>query len=196
MLGSGLRWVASASSLQGLLDEVREATRRVSDLVAAVRSYSQMDRGSVQRIDVTEGLESSLTILGHKLRPGVVVVREYADDVPMVDAYAGELNQVWANIIENAVDAMEAQGTLRIATRSAGEQVVVELADTGPGITDEVRERMFEPFYTTKDVGKGTGLGLDIARRIVEERHRGAIEVDTGPGGTTMRVVLPLQGAR
>jgi signal transduction histidine kinase len=194
-LAVGLRWVASSLSLRTLLNEVRVATGRVSDLVAAVRSYSQMDRGSRQRIDVTEGIESSLIILGHELRTGVTVERDYAADVPMIDAYAGELNQVWANIIDNAVDAMEGAGTLRIATRVDGDSVVVEVTDTGPGMSPEVSARVFEAFYTTKDVGKGTGLGLDIARRIVEERHGGSITVDTGPDGTTMRVGLPVQVA-
>ena len=195
-LATGLQWVASATSLSSLLGEVREATGRISDLVAAVRSYSQMDRGSWQRIDVTEGIESSLTILGHKLRSGVAVEREYAGDVPKIDAYAGELNQVWANVVDNAVDAMTGEGTLRITTRADGDTVVVEFSDTGPGMPPEVAARIFEPFYTTKDVGKGTGLGLDIARRIVEERHGGSIEVDSGPSGTTMRVTLPVNAAR
>jgi signal transduction histidine kinase len=190
-LAAGLRWVASSQSLRTLITEVREATRRVSDLVSAVRSYSQMDRGSLQRVDVTEGIESSLVILGHKLRAGVTVVREYADDVPVIDAYAGELNQVWANLIDNAVDAMDGSGTLRIATRADGDDVVVEISDTGPGMSPEVASRVFEAFYTTKDVGKGTGLGLDIARRVVEERHGGSITVDSGPEGTTLRVRLP-----
>jgi len=190
-LDAALRWVASSVSLGALLGEVREATRRVSELVAAVRSYSQLDRGSVQRIDVTEGIESSLTILGHKLRSGVTVVREYDAEVPPIDAYAGELNQVWANLIDNAVDAMEGSGTLTIVTRPDGDSVVVEMRDTGSGMPPEVAARVFEAFYTTKDVGKGTGLGLDIARRIVEERHGGTIEVDTSPTGTTMRVRLP-----
>jgi signal transduction histidine kinase len=191
-LGTGLRWVASSLSLDALLGEIREATRRVSELVSAVRSYSQMDRGSVQSIDVTEGVESSLVILGHKLRGGVTVVREYAADLPTIEAYAGELNQVWTNIIDNAVDAMEGTGTLRISTRPADGSVVVEIADTGPGMPPEVAARVFEAFYTTKDVGQGTGLGLDIARRIVVERHGGSIDLETGPQGTTFRVALPL----
>jgi signal transduction histidine kinase len=191
-LGTGLRWVANSLSLESLLAEIREATRRVSELVSAVRSYSQLDRGSQQSIDVTEGIESSLVILGHKLRGGVTVVREYAADLPPIEAYAGELNQVWANIIDNAVDAMDGSGIVRIATSPAEGAVVVEITDTGPGMPPEVAARVFEAFYTTKDVGKGTGLGLDIARRIVVERHGGSIDVDTGPQGTTFRVLLPV----
>ena len=120
-------------------------------------------------------------MLGHKLRGGVTVVRDYAADVPQIEAYAGELNQVWTNLIDNAVDAMDGAGTLRITTRADGDRVVVEIADTGPGMPPEVAARAFEPFYTTKDVGKGTGLGLDIARRIVVERHGGTITSTPDP---------------
>ncbi len=176
-----------------LLTEVRESTRRVSELVAAVKSYSQMDRGSLQSVDVRQGLESTLLILAPKLRGGVVVERDLADDVPPIDAYEGELNQVWTNLVDNAVDAMDGVGTLRLSTRLDGDAIVVEVADTGEGMTPEVVERAFEAFYTTKPVGKGTGLGLDIARRIVVERHGGAIEVDSGPGRTVIRVRLPLR---
>ena len=161
-----------------------------------MRSYSQLDRASRQRTDVCEGLESTLTMLGHKLRQGVTVVREY-DDVPAIDAYAGELNQVWTNLVDNAVDAMEGSGTLTVRARGDGDQVVVEIADTGPGMPPEVVARAFEPFFTTKDVGKGTGLGLDIARRIVVERHGGTIAVESGPDrpGTTIVVTLPVRSA-
>jgi signal transduction histidine kinase len=189
-LGPGLEWVASTFSVAALLSEAKESTRRISELVAAVRSYTQMDRASMQRIDVTDGLNSTLVMLGHRLRD-VTVVREYGTDVPMIDAYAGELNQVWTNLIDNAVDAMSGSGTLRIATRVEDSDVVIEIADTGPGMPPEVAARAFEPFYTTKDVGKGTGLGLDIARRIIVERHRGQIMIDSRPGETVLRVKLP-----
>jgi signal transduction histidine kinase len=194
-LRPGVSWVASALSMEVFLAELKESVGRISNLVGAVKSYSQMDRASRQRIDVTEGIDSSVMILGHKL-DGVTVVRDFAADLPRIDAYAGELNQVWANVIDNAVDAMDGSGTLRLTTRADGDSVVVEIGDTGPGMPPEVAARIFEAFYTTKDVGKGTGLGLDIARRIVEERHGGSIAVDTGPDGTTMRVRLPVQGAR
>jgi signal transduction histidine kinase len=192
-LQAGLEWVASTVAVGTLLSEVKEATRRVSDLVGAVRSYSQMDRGSLQRIDVVDGLESTLVMLGHKLRDGVTVVRDYGEDVPQIDAYAGELNQVWTNLIDNAVDAMDGNGTLQITTRRDGDAVVVEILDSGPGVPQEVAARAFEAFYTTKEVGKGTGLGLDIARRIVVERHGGAISIDSQPGHTVLRVQLPLR---
>ena len=194
-LEPGLEWVASTFSVATLLEELKDSTRRISELVAAVRSYSQMDRASMQRVDVTEGLESTLVMLGHRLRGGVTVVREYADDVPAVEAYAGELNQVWTNLIDNAVDAMDGAGTLRISTAVDGDHVVVEIGDSGPGFPPEVAARAFEAFYTTKDVGKGTGLGLDIARRIVVERHGGEIGIDTRPGETVLQVRLPVHPA-
>ena len=190
-LRHALRWVASTFAATTLLAEVKESTRRVSELVAAVRSYTQMDRGSVQPTDVTEGLESTLVMLGGHLRGGVTVVREYDDALPRIEASAGELNQVWTNLVENAVDAMEGRGTLRIATRVDGPGIVVEISDTGPGMPPEVVARAFEAFFTTKEVGRGTGLGLDIARRIVEDGHGGSLTIDTGPSGTTMRVALP-----
>ncbi len=189
-LGPGLAWVASTLTASMLLAEIKESTGRVSDLVAAVRSYSQMDRASRQRMDVTEGLESTLAILGHKLRD-VTVVRDYAADVPEIEAYAGELNQVWTNLVDNAVDAMSGQGTLHLRTRVEDDQVVVEVVDSGAGMSDDVARRAFEPFFTTKDVGKGTGLGLDIAHRIVTDRHGGTITIDSRPGETVIRVSLP-----
>jgi signal transduction histidine kinase len=192
-LEPGLEWLASTLSVVTLLSEVKESTRRISELVAAVKSYSQMDRASMQHIDVTDGIDNTLVMLGHKLRDGVTVVREYDADVPGIDAQAGELNQVWTNLIDNAVDAMDGAGTLRVATRAEGDHVVVEIADTGPGMPPQVAARAFEAFYTTKDVGKGTGLGLDIARRIVEERHGGTITIDSHPGETVMRVRLPVR---
>ena len=188
-----LQWVASTFSATTLLSEVKQSTRRISELVWAVRSYSQMDRASRQRINVRDGLESTLVMLGHKLRDAAVtVVRDYGDDVPMVEAYAGELNQVWTSLVDNAVDAMDGGGTLRLVTRAEDDHVVVEVVDSGVGMTPAVAARAFEAFYTTKDVDAGTGLGLDIARRIVVERHHGEITVDSRPGETVLRVLLPV----
>jgi signal transduction histidine kinase len=168
--------------------------------VAAVRAYSQMDRGSMQRTDVREGLESTLVMMGHKIGDRVEVVRDYGSDVPLVEAYPGELNRVWTNLIDNAVDAMEApegggtgRGTL---TRWTPAAVVVEIADTGTGIPPAVAARAFEAFFSTKGVGKGTGLGLDTARRIVEDRHGGTIAIDSRPGRTVLRVCIPLRAPR
>jgi signal transduction histidine kinase len=191
-LEAGMEWVASTLAVAKLLSEVKESTRRVSDIVAAVRGYTQLDRASIQVIDVTEGLESTLVMLGHKLRDGITVEREYGADVPNVEAYPGELNQVWTNLIGNAVDAMNGAGTLRITTRMEEGAVVVEIGDTGGGMSPEVAARAFDAFYTTKEVGKGTGLGLDIARRIVVDRHNGTIVIDSRPGKTILRVRLPI----
>lgn len=195
-LESGLEWVASTLSTSTLLSEVKEATTRISVLVAAVRSYSQLDRASLQPVEVTEGIESTLTMLGHKLRGGVTVVRDYAPDLPRIEANAGELNQVWTNLIDNAIDAVDGKGTVRITTRSDDEWVSVEIADDGAGMPADVQARAFDPFYTTKDVGKGTGLGLDISRRIVAERHGGEISIEVQPNETVLRVRLPRRPPR
>ncbi|MEO8330568.1 MAG: ATP-binding protein [Candidatus Nanopelagicales bacterium] len=192
-LPSGFQWVASTVSAATLLGEVKESTRRISELVSAARSYSQMDRASLQRIDVTEGLESTLVVLGQKVRDGITIVRDYQPDLPAIEAYAGELNQVWTNLIDNAVDAMGGSGTLRLSTRTDEDGVVVEINDTGAGMPPDVVARAFEAFYTTKEVGKGTGLGLDIARRIICERHGGTVDIQSEPGNTTLSVSLHLR---
>ena len=193
-LQAALEWVVSVVTTATLIAEAQDSTRRISELVAAVRSYSQLDRGTVQRVDVTEGLESTLVMLRHKFEPGVVVRRRYAERVPLVEGSAGELNQVWTNLIDNAVDAMDGSGELRVTTYADDHGLVVEIGDTGPGMTEEVAAHAFEPFFTTKEVGRGTGLGLDISRRIVVERHGGEITVDSRPGDTVVRVRLPLRG--
>jgi signal transduction histidine kinase len=190
-LQAGLSWVAGTLSVAAQLGELREATGRVSELVSAVRSYTQMDRASLQPVDVVEGLTSTLVMLGHKLKDGVEVQRDFAPDLPRIDAYAGELNQVWTNLIDNAVDAMDGVGTLRISTRAEDDAIVIEIADSGPGLSPEAESRAFDAFFTTKDVGKGTGLGLDIARRVVVERHEGTIELVREGGETVARIRLP-----
>ncbi len=192
-LEAGLAWVASTLTTTVQLSELKESTRRISELVDAVRSYSQMDRGAVQHVDVTEGLDSTLAMLGHRIGDRVTVVRDYAPDAPLIDAYAGELNQVWTNLVVNAVDAMDGVGTLRVSTRPDGDAVLVSIADSGTGMPPEVAARAFEAFYSTKDVGKGTGLGLDIAWRIVVDRHGGTITIDSEPGRTVMQVRLPVE---
>ncbi|MGZ4675703.1 MAG: ATP-binding protein [Acidimicrobiia bacterium] len=190
-VGPAVEWIAGTASTRALLHELKEATGRVSSLVAAVKTYSQLDRAAVQPLDVTEGIESTLTMLGHKLRDRIRVERDYADPLPLIEANGGELNQVWTNLIDNAIDAMEGGGTLRITTGAIDDAIVVAIADTGSGMPADVRARAFEPFFTTKDVGKGTGLGLDISRRIVVENHGGDIAIESGPAGTTLRVTLP-----
>ena len=192
-LQPGLEWVANSFTVATLLSELKDSTQRISELVAAVRSYSQMDRTSMQEIDVADGLDSTLVMLGHKLRDGVTVVRDYGADVPRIDAYAGELNQVWTNLIDNAVDAMHGTGILRVTTRAERDSVVVEISDTGPGMSPHEAARAFDAFYTTKEVGKSLGLGLDIAQRIVVERHGGTITIDSRPGKTVLRVRIPIR---
>ncbi len=192
-LEPGLEWVASALSVASLLSEVKESTRRVSTLVAALRSYSQMDRAAIQLVDIRDGIESTLAVLGHRLTDRISVVRDYGD-VPRIEAHAGELNQVWTKVIENALDAMAdaGTGTLRIRTRADGAYLAVEISDTGVGMSSAVAARAFDAFYTTKEVGKGTGLGLDIARRIVERAHGGTISIDSRPGETVLRIGIPV----
>jgi signal transduction histidine kinase len=195
-LEPALEWVVSTLTATGLLEEVTASTRRVSGLVAAVGHYSQLDRAPVQPTDVSEGVESTLVVLRHRMPDGVTVVRDYAPGLPRIEAAPAELNQLWTHLVTNALDAMGEQGTLRLATRlDMDGGVVVEVADTGPEMSPEVRKHAFEPFFTTKAVGQGTGLGLDIARRIVD-RHGGDIAIDRGPGETVLRVRLPATGAR
>ncbi|MBA2515904.1 MAG: cyclic nucleotide-binding domain-containing protein [Solirubrobacterales bacterium] len=193
---AALRWVAASLTAQGLADELRESTERISALVGAVKEYSYMDQGAEQEVDVHLGLESTLTILGHKLDTGTLeVIRDYDRDLPRLSAHGSELNQVWTNLLDNAVDALAGSGTLTITTRTGREgRVEVEIADTGPGIPDEIRSRVFDPFFTTKGVGEGTGLGLESARRIVVDRHRGTLELDSDSSGTRARVSLPSSG--
>jgi len=195
-LEPGLEWVVSTLSAGTLLGEVKESTRRISELVAAVKSYSQLDRASVQPTDVTEGLESTLVMLKHRIPPGVSVVREYATDVPRIDAIAGELNQVWTNLIENAIDAMDGTGTLRVSAQPDGDGVLVEIIDTGSGMSAETQDHAFEPFFTTKGVGKGSGLGLSMVYGFVKQSG-GHIEFETAKDrGTTFRLYLPASEQR
>jgi signal transduction histidine kinase len=190
-LEPGLDWVAGTLSTRSLLSEVKDSTARISGLVDAVKSYSQLDRASLQLTDVTEGIDSSLVMLSHKLGEDVTVVRDYDASAPRIEAIPGELNQVWTNLIDNAIDAMDGRGTLRIVTRADAEALVVEIGDTGPGMPPEVQARAFEPFFTTKEIGRGTGLGLDISRRIIFDRHHGSIAIESSPQGTVLRVRLP-----
>lgn len=188
-----LRWLAYTLETEALMDEIEDASSRISTLVAAVKQYSHLDQATHQEVDLHPGLDSTLVMLGHKLA-GVRVERDYATDLPPVPAYASELNQVWTNLIDNAVDAMAGRGVLNLRTRRDGGWAVVEVTDEGPGIPEPVRDRVFEPFVTTKPAGEGSGLGLDNARRIVERRHQGELTFTTGPAGTTFLVRLPLPG--
>jgi signal transduction histidine kinase len=193
-LAPGLAWVASTLSAASILGEMQEATGRVSALVGAVKSYSQLDRASLQLIDPVEGLESTLVMLRHKMGDDVSVVRHYAPDLPRIEAYPAQLNQVWTNLIDNAVDAMSGSGILGLRTFREDDGVVVEVIDDGVGMSADTQVHAFEPFFTTKDVGKGTGLGLDISRRIVEEQHHGQITISSRGGETIVRVRIPIEG--
>jgi len=191
-LQPALDWVASTLASQALLSEVRGSAQLVSDLVGSVKSYSQLDRGSYQRISVGEGLDSTLAVLAHRLGPGVQVVRSYGADVPLIDAYPGELNQAWTGLIENAADAMAGRGVLTLTVSAGGDdRVLVSLADTGSGMSPEVLEHAFDIFFTTKEVGMGSGLGLTNARRVIVERHGGDLSIQSEPGRTVVRVSLP-----
>lgn len=189
---NALRWLAYALDTEMLIHEIEDGTTRISELVGAVKQYSQLDRAPHQWIDVHDGLDSTLVMLRSKIGPGITVVKNYENTLPHIPAYPGELNQVWTNLIDNAIGAMGASGTLTIHTALAEDQVCVEIGDTGPGIPVEVQQRIFEPFFTTKAVGEGTGLGLDISWRVVVERHHGDLRVETKPGDTRFQVLLPL----
>jgi signal transduction histidine kinase len=186
-------WLEASCEAEALLDELSHSVQRLSELVRAVRAYSYLDQAPVQQVDVHEGLENTLIILRHKLKGGVEVERRYAPDLPRIEAYASELNQVWTNLIDNAIDAMGGQGRIVITTYREADRVVVEVCDSGSGIPADVRQHIFEPFYTTKEPGKGTGLGLHITHNIVVNRHGGSIQVESQPGHTCFQVRLPVQ---
>jgi signal transduction histidine kinase len=190
-LEGALRWLAYTLETEALMDEIEDASSRISTLVAAVKQYSHLDSSTPVALDVHPGLDSTVVMLGHKLS-GVQVRREYDREIPHVPAYGGELNQVWTNLIDNAADAMGGSGVLTLRTRREGDEVVVEVGDDGPGIPPEVQGRVYEAFFTTKPPGSGSGLGLDNARRIVVQRHGGQLDFTTGPDGTTFQVRLPV----
>src|SRR5213593_957731 len=183
--------IAASVEVASLLDQIESGTSRISDLVRAIKEYTYMDQNPVQNVDVVKSLETTLTILNHKLKHGVVVQREYEPVPLLVNSFGSELNQVWTNIIDNAIDAMGGKGELRVRTYREDDCVVVEIADNGPGISPDIQLHIFEPFFTTKRVGEGTGLGLDTALRIVK-KHRGTIEVSSKAGDTRFQVWLPL----
>ena len=187
--------IAAVAEVYSLLDEIENSASRISDLVLAIKDYTHMDQAPVQNVDVVKSLESTLTILNHKLKKGVTVHREYQNTPLLVNSFGSELNQVWTNIIDNAIDAMSGQGELRIRTCRDAACAFVAIGDNGPGISPDVQSHIFEPFYTTKGVGEGTGLGLDTVQRIVK-KHHGSIEVASKPGDTLFQVWLPLACAQ
>jgi signal transduction histidine kinase len=194
--GAALRWVSATLTAGRLAAELEQSTDRMSGLVAAVKSYAYLGRGELVEVDLHEGLETTLTVLGHKLKHTQIrVVRDYDRELPRLTGHGSELNQVWTNLLDNAIDALGEEGTITITTRSDGDSAVVEITDDGPGMPDEVAQRIFDPFFTTKEVGRGTGLGLATARSIVADRHDGTLELATEPGRTTFSVHLPLTQA-
>lgn len=187
-----LSWMAGASEAHNLLAEIGEGAGRISQIVGAMRSYAYLDQAPVQEVDITEGLENTLVLLGSKLKTGVVVHRDYAEHLPRIQAHGSELNQVWTNIIENAIDAVGANGTITVRTSGRDGYVLAEIEDDGPGMPPEITARVFDPFFTTKPPGKGTGLGLNISHNVVVQEHKGRITVHSTPGRTTFQVFLPI----
>ncbi len=189
--GAALVRIGASLEIADLLNEIESSAARISDLVAAIKEYTFMDQAPVQNVDIVKTLETTLTILNHKLKRGVVVQRDYEKVPLLVNSFGSELNQVWTNLIDNAIDAMQGKGELRVRTYRQDNCVVVEIADNGPGVPPEIQQRIFEPFFTTKGVGEGTGLGLDTVQRIVR-KHRGSVQMKSKPGDTCFQVWLPL----
>jgi len=191
-LEPAVRWLTYTLDTELLMREIDDSVARISNLVSAAKQYSQLDRAPHQTVDVHDLLKATLVMLNAKIPAGVTVVKEFDRGIPPIPAYAAELNQVWTNLIDNALDAMGDSGTLTLRTGTDDGHVFVDVIDTGPGIDPAVRPRIFEPFFTTKPVGEGTGLGLDISYRIVVNKHHGDIRVDSAPGSTRFRVLLPI----
>jgi signal transduction histidine kinase len=192
-LPSVVRWLGASSTVYGLLEEVGQSAEAMSEVVEAVKSYSYLDQAPIQEVDVIESLENTLVLLRPRITAGISITRDYAKDVPRIEAYGSDLNQVWTNLIDNAVDAIAGQGVLTLRTFTTESAVTVDIIDDGPGIPQEIQPRIFEPFYTTKDPGTGTGLGLHTAYNIIVNKHRGQLQVASRPGETRLRVVLPIR---
>jgi len=190
-LEGAVRWLVYTIDTESLMNEIHDSVTRISTLVGAAKQYSQIDRAPYQTVDLRELLKSTLVMMSGKL-VGIQVVKDFDASLPPIPAYAAELNQVWTNIIDNAVGAMGGSGTLTVRTRRDGANAVVEIGDTGPGIPAEIRNRIFDPFFTTKPIGEGTGLGLDITWRIVVKKHNGDLRVESEPGNTVFKIVLPI----
>ncbi|MGB7442153.1 MAG: ATP-binding protein [Coleofasciculaceae cyanobacterium] len=190
----GIRWLALSFEVMSMIKSGLRGAERISELVHSMKSYSHLDRGVEQLIDIHDGLEDTLQLFSYKLKSGVTIERKYDCTLPKICAYGSELNQVWTNLIDNAIDAMEEKGILEIVTGRDGQYLRVEITDSGAGISPEIKSRIFEPFFTTKPMGEGSGLGLDAVRRIIENRHQGTITVSSNPGKTCFTVCLPLSG--
>jgi signal transduction histidine kinase len=196
----GLRWLALSFDVMAMIGNGLNGAERISGLVQSMKSYSYMDRGALQKIDIHEGIEDTLRLFSFKLKQGIIVKREYAQDLPQISAYGSELNQVWTNLIDNAIYVLESEGTfdgspatITIRTCHKDKCLAVEIIDNGIGIAPEIKNRILEPFFTTKPMGKGSGLGLDVVRRIIENRHHGSLAIDSVPGKTCFIVSLPIQ---
>lgn len=195
ILPNAIGWLNYTAETELLMDEIKDSTARISHLVDAAKQYSQLDRAPFQNADVHELLDSTLLMLSGKIGSRIEVVKEFDRTLPKIPAYPAELNQVWTNLVDNAVSAINSaggEGTLTVRTARENDRLLVEFRDTGVGIPAEIRDRIFDPFFTTKPVGEGTGLGLDISWRIVADKHHGAIQVRSEPGDTRFRVLLPL----
>ena len=190
-LATVVDWLNCTYISYSLLEQIGHGTERISEIVAALKSYTYMDQAPVQEVDVRAGLDSTLVMLQSKLKQGVTVRREYAADMPFIPAYGSELNQVWTNIIDNTVDTMRGQGELTVRASYDDRWVLVEVEDNGPGIPEEILPRIFDPFYTTKAPGQGTGMGLSISHNIVVQKHGGQIDARSRPGSTVFSVRLP-----
>jgi signal transduction histidine kinase len=193
---NAVEWLQTTLGLSSLAQDVERSTERIGDLVGAMKAYSYMDRAAQQEIDIHRGIDDTLTILHHKLKQGITVTRDYDRSLPKICVYGSELNQVWTNLLDNAIDAMDGEGTIFIRTARDGDDALIEIADTGPGIPQAIQERIWEPFFTTKAVGQGTGLGLDIALRIICHHHHGDIKLRSEPGDTRFTIRLPLDQER
>jgi signal transduction histidine kinase len=184
---------ARIAQVFGLVPEIGEASRRISTIVGSLKSYSYLDQAPIQSVDVHQGLEDTLLIFNHYLKEGIEVHREYAEDLPKIQAYGSELNQVWTNLFDNAIQAMQGRGQLWLRTRQEGDWVIVEVEDNGPGIPEEHQAKIYDAFFTTKPPGAGTGLGLNIVYNIIVDKHRGDIRLKSQPGRTVFEVMLPIQ---
>ncbi|HEX2906100.1 MAG TPA: ATP-binding protein, partial [Phototrophicaceae bacterium] len=192
-LGDVLGWLNALLNLNSLLYEVDQSTFRISELVKAVKSYAYMDQTPQQAINIHKGLDDTLVILRHKLGKGIEIKRDYDVALPLIQAYGNELNQVWTNLIDNAIDALDGHGAITLQTAADGDQILVTIADNGPGIPLDIQPRVFEPFFTTKPMGKGSGLGLDTVYRIVVQHHHGGITLESRPGDTRFIIRLPVK---
>ncbi len=187
-----IAWLNDTYTIYSLLEEISQGAGRLTELVQALKGYTYLDQAPIQMVDLHEGLDSTLVILRSKLRPGITVKRDYAEAMPRIQAFGSQLNQVWTNLIDNAIDAMNGEGSIVLRTQRDGAWAVVQIEDNGPGIPEDVLPHLFEPFFTTKPPGSGTGLGLNISHNIVVQKHQGRIEVTSEPGRTCFEVRIPL----